>query len=64
VTELIDLHRLPQECPDWPISPWSTGNLIRQGKLGCVRVGRRMFVTRQILAEFIERSYVPPRESR
>lgn len=30
-----------------------TGRLIRDGKLKCVRVGRRVFVTRKLLEDFV-----------
>lgn len=44
----------------WPYTPWTTGDLIRKGRLGCVRVGRRVFVTRELLDEFIARHTVVP----
>lgn len=39
--------------PDWPYSAWSTGRLIRSKQLGCVRIGRRVFVTPALLEAFI-----------
>lgn len=56
MTELIELHELPLKAPEWPFSPWSTGHMIREGRLGCVRVGRRVFVTQRLLEEFIKRN--------
>lgn len=58
-TEMIALDALPERCPEWPLSPWTTGELIRKGCLRCVRVGRRIYVTRQHLAEFIQRGGTP-----
>lgn len=52
---LIPLSRLPETHPDWPYSPWATGHLIRTGRLGCVRVGRRYYVTDELLAAFVAR---------
>lgn len=52
--KLIPLDQLPAEAPHWPWSPWATGRLIRTGRLGCVRVGRRVFVHRELLDKFIE----------
>lgn len=54
VDKIIPLNRLPAEAPDWPYSPWSTGNLIRKKRLGCVRVGVRVFVRLSDLAAFVE----------
>lgn len=34
------------------ISPWSAYRLIRTGKLNCIRIGRRVFVTPQLIEEF------------
>lgn len=57
--ELISLDRLPAVVPEWPITPWSTARLIRLGQLGCVRVGRRVYVTRDLLAAYIAAQTVP-----
>ena len=51
--KLVPLDRVQKEFPDWPYAPWSTGELIRKGRLGCVRVGRRIFITREVLDAFI-----------
>lgn len=58
MTDLIPLESLPTEVPSWPYAPWSTGRLIRLKQLGHVRVGRRVFVTRELLNEFIARHTV------
>ena len=51
--KLVPLDRVQKEFPDWPYGPWPTGRLVRLGELGCVRVGRRIFVTRDLLDAFI-----------
>ncbi len=51
--DLIDVNQLRIVVPSWPLSPWSTRALIRRKELGCVRIGRRLFVTRALLAEYI-----------
>lgn len=61
--DLIPLEHLPQLAPGWPLSPWSTARLIRAGELGCVKVGRRVFVTRELLAAYIAANTVPARAS-
>jgi len=53
--KLIPLKRIRDEHPEWPYSPWATGHLIRRGRLGCVRVGKRVFVTDDLLASFVAR---------
>jgi hypothetical protein len=55
---LVPLDRVQKTWPDWPMSPWATGRLIRLGQLGAVRVGRRVFVTRELLDAFIARHTV------
>ncbi len=54
-SKLIPIAKVQVEVPTWPYSPWSTGYLIREGRLRCVRVGRRMYVTPELLQEFIDR---------
>ena len=41
--------------PDWQWSgwAWATDPLIRTGRLGCVRVGRRIYVTPELMEQFI-----------
>lgn len=51
--KLRDLATDP-ETKWWPYSEWQTGHLIRTKKLGAVRVGRRVFVTPELLAEFVD----------
>ena len=51
--KLVPLERVQEEWPDWPYGPWATGRLVRLGHLGCVRVGRRIFVTRELIDNFI-----------
>ena len=53
--KLIALDQLPTEAPHWPWSPWATRRLIRNGSLGAVRVGRRVFLTRELLDAFVVR---------
>ena len=50
---LIPLDQLPTAVPHWPWSPWATGRLIRDGRLGAVKVGRRVFVTTELLDAFV-----------
>ena len=54
---MTPLDRL-SEFPWWPFSQWQTAKLIRDGTLGCVRVGRRVFVTEALLRDFVERHTV------
>ena len=54
MTELIELKELPIKVPEWPFSPWATGDMIRKGRLKCVKVGKRHFVTMRLLEEFIK----------
>lgn len=41
---------------DWPWSADMTSKYIRRGLLGCVRIGRRVFTTPELMAEFIARN--------
>lgn len=59
--KLVPLDRIQEEFPGWPYGSWPTGRLIRLGELGCVRVGKRIFVTREIIDEFIARHTEPGR---
>ena len=53
--DLIPLDKLAKAAPNWPWSAWATRHLIKTGRLGCVRVGRRIFLTRELLAAFVEK---------
>ncbi len=57
-TTLLALDSLSVSAPEWPFSTARTAQLIRQGKLKSVRVGRRVFVTRALLADFVVRHTV------
>lgn len=58
---LARVHEIAEVWPDlrWPYKTESTRRLIRLGRLGCVRVGSSIFVTRPLLEEFIARHIVP-----
>lgn len=56
--KLIALADIPNEAPHWPFSPWATARLVRRGELGAVRVGRRVFVTLDLIDSFIARHTV------
>lgn len=53
--ELISLVDIGRVFPWWPWSVWSTGRLIRDGWLDCVRIGRRVYVTPALVRAFITR---------
>jgi hypothetical protein len=55
---LVSLANVRTLDPEWPFSPWATGNLVRRGLLGCIRVGRRIFLTREHLDEFVRAHHV------
>jgi hypothetical protein len=55
MSKLIALASVQSEIPEWPMASWVTARLIREGKLGCVRVGRRVYVTRELIEAFIAR---------
>ncbi len=63
MSKLVPLDRVQEEFPDWPYGPWPTGRLIRLGQLGCVRVGKRVFVTPELIADFIARHTVGAKAS-
>lgn len=50
---LLSPNNVKQCVPDWPFGPWWTRELIRRGELGCVRLGRRVFVTRELLDAYL-----------
>ena len=57
-SELIDVATLRNAVPWWPYSTHGTYRLIRARKLGAVAVGRRRFVTRDLLSAFIAKHTV------
>ena len=50
---LIPVDDIEAHVPGWPLRPWSTRALIRKGLLGHVRVGRRVFLTRELIDEYL-----------
>jgi hypothetical protein len=52
---LVPIDRVKEIYPSWPYSSWSTNRLIRAGELGAVCVGRRRFLTKPILMDFLRR---------
>lgn len=58
-TKLIPLKTLREARPDWPFGEWWTRELMRRGELGCVQLGRRRFLTDDIINAFIESHQVP-----
>lgn len=58
MSTLVPLDQVQKVFTDWPMSPWATGRLIRLGRLGCVRVGKRIFLNRELLDAFIARHTV------
>lgn len=59
MSDLIAIDDLPTRAPGWPLSPWSTRRMIRSGELGCVKIGRRIFVTQALLDEYVRAHTVP-----
>ena len=59
-TKLIPLRALKSKRPDWPFGEWWTGELVRRGVLGCVRLGRRVFVTDALIDAYIARHVNEP----
>lgn len=58
VDEPIALADLRSSVPWWPFGAWWTAKLIRDGKLPCVRIGRRVFLTRTLLDEYVQANVV------
>lgn len=54
----IPLSALKTEVPWWPFGPWWTGKLVRDGKLSCIRLGRRIFFTRAILDAYVKSNMI------
>lgn len=51
-----------EKVDGWPFSHWHTGHLIRRGELGCIRSGRRVFVTVELLDEYLRKHQVAAKE--
>jgi hypothetical protein len=60
---LIPIDHVREHWPSWPFSSWTTSRLIRAGELGAVCVGRRRFLTKPIVMEFLRRHTVLPSPS-
>ena len=54
-TQLIAIADIKAQCPWWPYSVDGTYRLIRLGQLRAVAVGRRRFVTPDLLSDFVQR---------
>ena len=59
-TKLIAPDEVKTARPDWPFGEWWTRELIRKGKLGCVRLGRRVFLTNELIDAYIARHTSEP----
>jgi hypothetical protein len=57
-TELVPLADVQRRWTRWPHGPWATGRLIREGKLGCIRSGKKIFLTSALIEDFIARHTV------
>ncbi len=59
---LATASEIRERWPDlhWPYSPDGTQRLVRLGRLGCVRVGRNVFFTRELIETFIREHTVQP----
>jgi hypothetical protein len=58
--EPIALAEIKQHVSWWPFSSWWTAKLIRDKQLACIRIGRRVFVTRALLQEYAAAHVVRP----
>ena len=56
----IPLASLKSEVPWWPFGAWWTAKLVRDGKLPCIRLGRRILLTRALLDEYLRAHVVRP----
>jgi hypothetical protein len=52
--KLIPVEQLDQTALAGAMSVWTAYRLIRSGALPCVRVGRRVFLTEEGIARFIQ----------
>ena len=57
MSKLVKVTQIADAFPDlnWPYKPDGTYRLIKFGRLGRVRVGRNVYVTRELLEEFVQR---------
>lgn len=53
MSELVPIESLPDRVPEWPLSPWATAKRCRLKELTHVKIGRRVYVTREWLAEYL-----------
>lgn len=60
--ELIPIKDV-EKVTSWPFSYWHTSELIRTKKLGCVKMGRRVFVTVKMLDKYTAEHEVKPEPS-
>ena len=49
---IFPIKAIAEHVPDWPWSVWATGDLIRKGRLKCIKVGNRMYLNRELVEEF------------
>ena len=59
--KLLDFETLERESD---ISRYTWRSWVRQGRLPCYRLGRRVMVSEQDYQEFLRKSRVPAREDR
>lgn len=69
-SRLIPVEKIDETPLKGAMSAWTAYRLIRSGALPCVRVGRRVFLTEEGIAKFIEAGgageavKLPPRPKR
>jgi len=54
VMDLIAIDDLPVKAPWWPFKPWWTRRLCREKQLRHINTGRRLFVTPEMLRDYLE----------
>lgn len=52
--QLVPIAQIQGKHPWWPYKPDGTYRLIKLKRLGCVRIGRNVFVTEELLREAID----------
>lgn len=52
----LKTEALREARPDWQWTGDMTSKMVRRGLLGCVRIGRRVYTTPELMAEFIARN--------